>query len=102
MTSRKTYDYTEWTLQTIKTVSYTHLNKEGSGYMKKFSTEDITNIISNETNIWEQFKQNMKMWEKKLEVYGINIKLEQYWENNIYDPDEIFNERVEFRAGRCV
>lgn len=67
--------------------------------MKKFSTEDITNIISNETNIWEQFKQNMKMWEKKLEVYGINIKLEQYWENNIYDPDEIFNERVEFRAG---
>ena len=67
--------------------------------MKKFSTEEITNIISNETNIWEQFKQNMKMWEKKLEVYGINIKLEQYWENNIYDPDEIFNERVEFRAG---
>ena len=67
--------------------------------MKKFSTEEITNIISNETNIWEQFKQNMKRWEKKLEVYGINIKLEQYWENNIYDPDEIFNERVEFRAG---
>lgn len=62
-------------------------------------TEEITNIISNETNIWEQFKQNMKMWEKKLEVYGINIKLEQYWENNIYDPDEIFNKRVEFRAG---
>ena len=62
--------------------------------MKKFSTEEITNIISNETNIWEQFKQNMKRWEKKLEVYGINIKLEQYWENNIYDPDEIFNERV--------
>lgn len=56
--------------------------------MKKFSTEEITNIISNETNIWEQFKQNMKRWEKKLEVYGINIKLEQYWENNIYDPDE--------------
>ena len=28
-----------------------------------------------------------------------SIKLEQYWENNIYDPDEIFNERVEFRAG---
>lgn len=52
--------------------------------MKKFSTEEITNIISNETNIWEQFKQNMKRWEKKLEVYGINIKLEQYWENNIY------------------
>ena len=67
--------------------------------MKKFSTEEITNIISNETNIWEQFKQNMKRWEKKLEVYGINIKLEQYWENNIYNPDEIFNERVEFRAG---
>lgn len=67
--------------------------------MKKFSTEEITNIISNETNIWEQFKQNMKMWEKKLEVYGIDIKLEQYWENNIYDPDEIFNKRVEFRAG---
>ena len=60
--------------------------------MKKFSTEEITNIISNETNIWEQFKQNMKRWEKKLEVYGINIKLEQYWENNIYDPDEIFNQ----------
>lgn len=56
--------------------------------MKKFSTEEITNIISNETNIWEQFKQNMKRWEKKLEVYGINIKLEQYWENNIYDPGE--------------
>lgn len=74
-------------------------DNEGSGYMKKFSTEEITNIISNETNIWEQFKQNMKRWEKKLEVYGINIKLEQYWENNIYDPDEIFNERVEFRAG---
>ena len=35
--------------------------------MKKFSTEEITNIISNETNIWEQFKQNMKRWEKKLE-----------------------------------
>ena len=67
--------------------------------MKKFSTEEITNIISSETNIWEQFKQNMKRWEKKLEVYGINIKLEQYWENNIYNPDEIFNERVEFRAG---
>ena len=67
--------------------------------MKKFSTEEITNIISNETNIWEQFKQNIKMWEKKLEVYGIDIKLEQYWENNIYNPDEIFNERVEFRAG---
>lgn len=33
--------------------------------MKKFSTEEITNIISNETNIWEQFKQNMKRWEKK-------------------------------------
>lgn len=33
--------------------------------MKKFSAEEITNIISNETNIWEQFKQNMKMWEKK-------------------------------------
>ena len=33
------------------------------------------------------------MWEKKLEVYGIDIKLEQYWENNIYDPDEIFNKR---------
>ena len=30
--------------------------------MKKFSTEEITNIISNETNIWEQFKQNMKRW----------------------------------------
>ena len=43
--------------------------------MKKFSTEEITNIISNETNIWEQFKQNMKRWEKILEVYGINIKL---------------------------
>lgn len=43
-----------------------------------------------------------KIWRcgrKKLEVYGINIKLEQYWENNIYDPDEIFNKRVEFRAG---
>ena len=51
--------------------------------MKKFSTEEITNIISNETNIWEQFKQNMKMWEKKLEVYGIDIKLEQYWENKM-------------------
>jgi len=25
--------------------------------MKKFSTEEITNIISNETNIWEQFKR---------------------------------------------
>ena len=25
--------------------------------------------------------------------------IEQYWENNIYNPDEIFNERVEFRAG---
>ena len=75
------------------------ISGEGKVAMKKFSTEEITNIISNETNIWEQFKQNMKRWEKKLEVYGINIKLEQYWENNIYDPDEIFNERVEFRAG---
>ena len=66
--------------------------------MKKFSTEEITNIISNETNIWEQFKQNIKMWEKKLEVYGIDIKLEQYWENNIYNPDEIFCASTGIRA----
>lgn len=64
--------------------------------MKKFSTEEITNIISNETNIWEQFKQNMKRWEKKLEVYGINIKLEQYWENNIYVQMKYLTKELSF------
>ena len=49
--------------------------------MKKFSTEEITNIISNETNIWEQFKQNMKRWEKKLEV---KLIVKRYlWEESI-------------------
>lgn len=69
--------------------------------MKKFSTEEITNIISNETNIWEQFKQNMKRWEKKLEVYGINIKLEQYWENNIYDRKRRITPRIPCSPQLC-
>ena len=67
--------------------------------MEKFSAESIEGIIRNEETIWEEFKQTMEIWAEKLGAYGIDTKIERYWENNVYAPDEIFTERIEFRAG---
>lgn len=67
--------------------------------MEKFSAESVECIINNEETVWEEFKQTMEIWAEKLGEYGIDTKIERYWENNVYAPDEMFTERIEFRAG---